>query len=89
MYSFISYPLDIIKTNRILGTSLSKEGGETIPKEFVVLFEKGGFQHGLMRGISMTACLGVIAHQSQEFTKGNILLTAPVVTVLQNPFNVL
>ena len=42
MYSLITYPLDVIKTNRILASSLSKEGGETIPKEFVVLFEKGG-----------------------------------------------
>ena len=42
MYSVLTYPLDIIKTNRILQTSLSKEGAESIPKEFTALYEKGG-----------------------------------------------
>jgi len=34
MYSVLTYPLDVIKTNRIIQSSLSKEGAESIPKEF-------------------------------------------------------
>lgn len=51
MYSVLTYPLDIIKTNRILQTSLSREGAESIPKEFTALYEKGGLSRGLFRGL--------------------------------------
>jgi Mitochondrial carrier protein len=51
MYTVLTYPLDIIKTNRILQTSLSKEGAESIPKEFTALYEKGGLHRGLFRGL--------------------------------------
>lgn len=51
MYALLTYPLDIIKTNRILQTSLSKEGAESIPKEFTALYEKGGLNRGLFRGL--------------------------------------
>lgn len=50
MYSFLTYPLDVIKTNRILQTNLSKEGADSIPRELSILFEKGQFQRGLYRG---------------------------------------
>jgi hypothetical protein len=43
MYAALTYPLDVIKTNRILQTSLAKEGGESLPRELATLFEKGGF----------------------------------------------
>ena len=42
-FALLTYPLDIIKTNRILQTSLSKEGGESLPRELSTLFEKGAF----------------------------------------------
>lgn len=50
-FLFLTYPLDVIKTNRILQTSLSKEGAENIPKEFLALYEKGGLNRGLFRGL--------------------------------------
>ena len=50
MYTALTYPLDVIKTNRILQTTLTKEGAESIPKEFLVLYEKGGLSRGLFRG---------------------------------------
>ena len=53
MYSLLTYPLDIIKTNRILQTSISKEGAESIPKEFIALYEKGGLKTGLFRGLAV------------------------------------
>jgi Mitochondrial carrier protein len=51
MYTLLTYPLDIIKTNRILQTSLSREGAESLPKEFTALYEKGGLSKGLFRGL--------------------------------------
>ena len=55
MYGFLTYPFDVIKTNRILGTSLSKEGGESITREAVNLFERGEFRRGLYRGFGIYA----------------------------------
>ena len=52
MYQFLTYPLDVIKTNRILGTPLAKEAGEAIPKEFLTLYELGMFRTGLYRGFA-------------------------------------
>jgi hypothetical protein len=43
-FPLLTYPLDIIKTNRILQTSLAKEGAESIPREFLALYEKGGLK---------------------------------------------
>ena len=51
MYSFITYPLDVIKTNRILETALSKEN--SVSKEFVALYENAGLQKGVMRGLAL------------------------------------
>ena len=47
----------MIKTNRILETSLSKQGAESTPREFVKLFDNGGLQFGLMRGLAAAATL--------------------------------
>jgi hypothetical protein len=47
----LTYPLDVIKTNRIIQTSLSREGAESIPKEFLALYEKGALSRGLYRGL--------------------------------------
>lgn len=53
MYQFIFYPLDVIKTNRIVQSNLSKEGVESVPREFSALYNKGGLQMGAMRGFSV------------------------------------
>ena len=52
MYYALAYPLDVIKTNRILGTPLAKEAGESIPKEFLILYEYGALRGGLFRGMA-------------------------------------
>ena len=41
MYRFLTYPLDVIKTNRIVGTQAVKDAGENLPREFVSLYERG------------------------------------------------
>ena len=51
MYSYIANPLDVIKTNRILGTQISKEAGENLPREMLSLYERGAMQSGLYRGL--------------------------------------
>ena len=50
MYSFITYPLDVIKTNRILETELVTK---SVPREFVKLYENSGLHHGVMRGLAI------------------------------------
>lgn len=52
MYQFLFYPLDVIKTNRIVESSLAKEGVESVPREFMALYDKGGLQAGVMRGFA-------------------------------------
>jgi len=57
MLQVLSYPLDVIKTNRILNTPLSKEAGEALPKEFLALYERGAMRSGLYRGLLPVLCL--------------------------------
>ena len=42
MLSFLTFPFDVIKTNRILQTQFAKEGGESLVREYLTLFERGG-----------------------------------------------
>ena len=87
MYSLLTYPLDIIKTNRILQTSLSKEGAESIPKEFTALYEKGGMNRGLFRGL----LVGYLAANMQNlFTDAKTgAIAACILTTISNPLSIL
>lgn len=87
MYSLLTYPLDIIKTNRILQTSLSKEGAESIPKEFTALYEKGGLSKGLFRGLLIGYLAANIQGALTNPTTGSI--GAVVLTAVTNPFSIL
>ena len=60
MYSYIANPLDVIKTNRILGTQLSKEAGENLPREMLSLYERGAMQSGLYRGLAPAITYSII-----------------------------
>lgn len=60
MYSCLTYPLEVIKTNRILQTSLAKEGAERIPREILSLQEKGNLYRGLFRGFAPAVLYGVL-----------------------------
>jgi hypothetical protein len=84
MYSALSYPLDIIKTNRILQTSLSKENAESIPREFTALYEKGGLSRGLFRGFVITYIGSNISGWLSSPSNG--VAAALGLTVLTNPF---
>jgi hypothetical protein len=87
MFTILTYPLDIIKTNRILQTSLSKEGAESIPKEFTALYEKGGLNRGLFRGL----LVGYLAANIQGLfsNPANGIFTGLSLSVLCNPFSIL
>ena len=86
MLHVLTYPLDVMKTNRILQTNLAVECEEFAPKEIVALFERGGLQHGAMRGLSMSILLAAAA-QAQPFD--NLLMASPLLTLIQGPCNVL
>jgi hypothetical protein len=53
MLALLTYPFDVIKTNRILNTPLSKEAGHNMGREFVSLYEQGGLSRGAFRGMSL------------------------------------
>lgn len=87
MYSALTYPLDVIKTNRILQTTLSKEGAESIPKEFLVLYEKGGLNRGLFRGfIAGLICSAVQTKCDIGINKLPWGLAGIFATFITNPF---
>ena len=81
------YPLDVVKTNRIVNSSLAKEGVESVPRELMALHAKGGLATGsLFRGASMSIGLAAVyTHCSSQ----SLSLSVPLITALQQPFNVL
>ena len=87
-FPLLTYPLDIIKTNRILQTSIAKEGAESIPREFLALYEKGGMKQGLYRGF----LIGFLAASlqgpfSNDARSGTVAALA--LSVITNPLNIL
>lgn len=85
-FALLTYPLDIIKTNRILQTSLSKEGAESIPREFQALYEKGGLSRGLFRGLLVGYLAATVQGTAQNIQSGTI--GALAVSIITNPFNI-
>ena len=60
MYSYLTHPLDVIKTNRIVGSQISKEAGENLPREILALYERGMMQGGLYRGLAPAFGIGIL-----------------------------
>ena len=54
MFEYLIFPFDTIKTNRIVKSFLSKEGADSPAREILALYQKGGIQNGLYRGLNMT-----------------------------------
>jgi hypothetical protein len=87
MFAFLTYPLDIIKTNRILQTSLAKEGAERIPREILSLQEKGNLQNGLYRGFLATLAAAYIG---RAIAKNELPFEAALIgTVACNPLYII
>ena len=83
-YQFLTYPLDVIKTNRIVQSSLAKEGVESVPREFMALYDKGGLQLGAMRGFSM----GLLLAASEQYAPmQSLFVSVPLLTAIQQPLN--
>ena len=55
MYAFLTYPLDVVKTNRIVGSQVTREAGENLPRELVSVYERGTMQTGFYRGLAPLA----------------------------------
>jgi hypothetical protein len=88
MFSLLTYPFDVIKTNRILQTSLSKEAGGSIPNELSALYERGGLFKGLYRGLLCTLALNYSNDLIFIPTKPNLVFGA-LIAAFVNPFNVM
>lgn len=86
-FALLTYPLDIIKTNRILQTSLSKEGAESIPREFQALYEKGGLNRGLFRGLVVGYLAATLQGSVNNVQSGSI--GAFALSIISNPFSIL
>ena len=84
----LTYPFDIIKTNRILQTSLSREGAESIPREFTALYEKGGLSRGLFRGL-FVALLAANVQSGDLNANSGFSLIPIALTAACNPFSIL
>lgn len=84
----LTYPLDIIKTNRILQTSLSREGAESIPREFTALYEKGGLSRGLFRGLFVALLAANVQSGDLDANSGYSLIPIAY-TAATNPFSIL
>ena len=87
MYQFIAYPLDVVKTNRIIGSQISKEAGENLPREMLTLYERGALQNGMYRGLSTGL---VMAATMKIFNDQPIFAQVPYIsvaigTLLTNP----
>lgn len=90
MYQLLTYPLDVIKTNRIVGTPLAKEAGEAIPKEFMTLSEVGGLRGGLFRGfVPFMIALPLWQQCHSQMTMGFPLITLISGSIMINPFAVM
>ncbi len=61
----ITYPLDVIKTNRILDTTLAKESKGCICTEFKMLMTKCNLQNGPFRG-ALAYCAIEFLQKAQE-----------------------
>ena len=96
MYAMIAFPLDVIKTNRIVGSQITKEAGENLPREMLSIYERGALSTGLYRGLAPAATLALLSGlnvavggKEIAFTPGNGLVaataTATIWTALYNP----
>lgn len=89
MYAILTYPLDVIKTNRILQTSLSKEGADQIPREILALQEKGGLSRGLYRGFGAGFASAVLSGLNIRNEKASNAAFGIVLAFLFNPLQIL
>lgn len=90
MYSILTYPLDVIKTNRILQTSLAKEGAERIPREILSLQERGNLHHGLFRGFMATVLASSIVKVMSNVDDAEAQVVAVGLgTLITNPLHII
>jgi hypothetical protein len=88
MFGIITYPFDVIKTNRILQTSFSKEAGESLPREFTSLHERGGLAKGLFRGVVPTLFMFANLHEHAIRPEAQFIIGS-FATIAYNPLAIM
>lgn len=71
-------PLDVVKTNRIIGAEISRQAGESLPRELTAIFERGAFWNGMYRGLLPMFTQGMIFNAARNIEVANL---APFVLV--------
>ena len=87
MYQFIAYPLDVVKTNRIVGSQITKEAGENLPREMLALYERGALQSGMYRGLATGLALSASTRfiNDMPLSSAAPALSLAFATVIANP----
>ena len=94
MFGIVSYPFDVIKTNRIVQSAFSKEATENLPREVVALHERGAVQKGLMRGfwpyyastLAIPLATALLAPANMPAAAYTLLAGTVVGSFIQQPF---
>jgi hypothetical protein len=88
MYGVLTYPLDVIKVNRIVQSSFARENGENLPRELVSLYERGLIEKGLYRGFVFGMVGAIVATTTQSIMPFAVMAGAAG-AILANPLAVL
>lgn len=87
MYYYLTYPFDVIKTNRIINSSWNKECGENITKEISSLQQRGQFRNGLYRGVLPYAGICMVQNLCGGFNFDVTGIKLLAYTTLSNPLH--
>lgn len=88
MAELFGYPFDVIKTNRILQTDLSKSSFESLPKELESLYDHGKFRRGFFRGL-VPAILAAQVAEIQSWNLELLPIGALAASIACNPLEIL
>ena len=66
-------PLDVVKTNRIVGSEISRQAGESLPRELTAIFERGAFKNGMYRGLLPMFTQTAIFSGARNIEKHNVV----------------
>jgi hypothetical protein len=81
----------VIKTNRILQTPFSREVGESLPREYRTLYERGSLANGLFRGFIFALVASNASEVAAQALNAPILAggTSLIATALFNPLHII
>ena len=77
-------PLDVVKTNRIIGSEISRQAGESLPRELTAIFERGAFKNGMYRGLLPMFTQAALFSTAKNIELQNVIPAIAVGTVAVN-----